>query len=89
MTEADDITGLSKTERSIIQDEGETGIGQENESWRKWRFKIKEKARPTIIDALLIVKHSDGAIDIADYLRLNCRAELVDLRDEITRILAL
>lgn len=83
------MTGLSTTERSILQDEGETGIGQDGDNWRKWRFKIKEKARPTIIDSLLIIKHSDGAIDIADYLRLNCRSELIDLRDEINRILGL
>lgn len=83
------MAGLSKTERSILQDEGETGIGQDGDNWRKWRFKIKEKARPTIIDCLLIVRHSDKAIDIADYLRLNCESELRDLRDEITRILDL
>lgn len=82
-------SGLSRTERNVLQDEGETGVGQDGENWRKWSFKIRQKARPTIIDALLIVKHSDGAIDIRDFLVETCREELVELRDEINRIIEL
>lgn len=84
---ANEKSGLSRKERSILQDEGITGIGQEKDYFKQWRYRIKNKIRPTITDTILLLKHCDW-IDQKEFLQVNCREDLITLKILVQELLS-
>jgi len=78
-------SGLSPKERSIVQDNGYTGIGQENDNFKVWKHRIKNKIRPTINDTLLLLKNRVW-IEHENYISENCKNDLLEIRDLINEI---
>ena len=79
MATAKGTSGLSPTEREILQAEGDTDVGQDGNNFLKYRNKIKNKVHPTLTDGILLLKHCSGAIDIEDFILLHCKDDLVSL----------
>ena len=79
---ANEKSGLSPKERSIVQDNGYMGIGQENDYFKMWKFRIRNKTRMTISDSLLLLKFREW-VDLEDFLKNNCKNDLLELRDLI------
>lgn len=76
--------GLSKNEREKLQDLGE--VGRLDDSFRVYKHRIKNKIHPTLTDCILLIKYSKN-MDLREYLKTECKEDLLTLMDEITSIL--
>ena len=81
-------SGLSRMERSILQDEGITGVGQENNYFKMWKWRIKNKTRFSINDCLLLLKHRNW-VELDEFVKENCKNDLLEIHSLIAEILNL
>jgi hypothetical protein len=80
-------SGLSKTQRHYLQDNGESNDLPQSDSYEiKMCHDIKKKVQPTLIDTLLLLRHGERVKfkngSLKDYIRDNHKDDLI----EITKI---